>query len=235
MNDISRPSAPFSKPVKKAPLTEPTPFQIGVVNIENKIIEKIILDQQLWGVSSHADLISRAVQAEQAAWRQNSKKTKNRGAVSGGGRKPWRQKGTGRARVGSIRSPIWRGGGVIFGPTGKENYRKAMNKKEFQLAFLGVLNQFWFQKNLIILQNWAMENPSTKNAIAILQQFKLDVKSTKALLVIPDEHFSLALSLRNLKNYRLTTPQNLSIYDLLNANKLIVWQKSLPLMKERFF
>lgn len=206
-------------------------FNINIIDKTNKIIDNIKLNEKVWGTSASSELISFVVVAEQSAKRQGTKKVKERGEVSGSGKKPWKQKGTGRARAGSIRSPIWRGGGITFGPTGKENYVKKVNKKVHRKALLGCLNQVFFNDRLIILKEFNLKKPSTSEIKKISNN--LNIIKSKKLFVIDFEDKNLYLSLRNVKNYKVVSFDNLTIFDLLNVDKVIIFEKMLRKIEER--
>ena len=146
-----------------------------------------------------------------------------RGEVRGGGKKPWRQKGTGRARAGSSRSPIWRKGGIVFGPTGNENYKISQNKKEHALALKSALTLKAQAKDIIVIDELNFEAPSTKAAVEVLS--KVNAKA-KTLIVISEENDNLVASARNIPGVIVVKTNNLSVYDILNSDSVVFTKES---------
>jgi large subunit ribosomal protein L4 len=175
-------------------------------------------------------IVHRALVRQLANARQGTVSTKTRSEVRGGGRKPWRQKGTGRARAGSNRSPLWRGGGVIFGPKPRD-YSQKMNRKERRLAlrtaFQGRLD------DLVVVENFAsqLSQPKTKDLLAALARWDVDA-SQKVLLIVADQDENVWLSARNVQSLRLILATNLNVFDLLNADKVVVTADALEKIKE---
>jgi len=155
--------------------------------------------------------------------RQATAKTLTRGEVSGGGKKPWRQKGTGRARAGSSRSPIWRKGGIVFGPTGNENYKISQNKKEHALALRSALTLKAQAKDVIVVEELNFEAPSTKAAVEVLT--KINAKA-KTLIVIASDNDNLVASARNIPGVIVVKTNNLSVYDILNSDSVVFTKES---------
>jgi large subunit ribosomal protein L4 len=147
--------------------------------------------------------------------------TKTKGEVSGGGKKPWRQKGTGRARAGSIRSPLWRGGGVIFGPRRDRNFKVKINKKTKRLAFLMALSEKVKNKGLLLLENFNLETPKTKLVSGLLK--KLPIKSKRVLIVFPkrQETKNMSLAARNITNVEQADLGSLNLLDLLKSGTIL--------------
>lgn len=175
-------------------------------------------------------IVHRALVRQLANARQGTVSTKTRSEVRGGGRKPWRQKGTGRARAGSNRSPLWRGGGVIFGPKPRD-YSQKMNRKERRLAlrtaFQGRMD------DLVVVQNFAsqLDKPKTKDLLAALTRWGVD-PSQKILMIVADQDENVLLSARNVQSLRLILATNLNVFDLLNADKVVVTADALEKIKE---
>ncbi|VEP16454.1 50S ribosomal subunit protein L4 [Hyella patelloides LEGE 07179] len=175
-------------------------------------------------------IVHRALVRQMAMARQGTASSKTRSEVRGGGRKPWRQKGTGRARAGSSRSPLWRGGGVIFGPKPRD-FSVKMNKKERRLAlktaFVARL------EDSIVVENFAEQitKPKTKEVIAALERWGLD-STSKILLIVTDIPENLHLSTRNISNVKLLKAGNLNVYDLLNAKQIVVTTGALAKIQE---
>nr|YP_009297515.1 ribosomal protein L4 [Erythrotrichia carnea]AOM66858.1 ribosomal protein L4 [Erythrotrichia carnea] len=179
-------------------------------------------------------VVHRALVAQRFQKRRVIASTKIRSEVRGGGRKPWKQKGTGRARAGSNRSPLWRGGGVIFGPRNTINYVKKINQKENQLAIKTIL---FNKKNVTkVVENFEdkfEQSPSTKNIIKALEQWDVS-KNQKVLIICNNKTINLYLSIRNLKNVDLINCRSLNTIDLLNAKSIIITSDSLPIIEELY-
>lgn len=165
---------------------------------------------------------------QRASLRQGTHAVKNRSAVSGGGKKPWRQKGTGRARQGSIRSPQWRGGGIVFGPTPR-SYSYRINKKVSRLAIKSVLAQKLADKDLIVVDGLAFDQPKTKDFAAALAALKVN---EKALVVLEDGNDNAALAARNLPNVKTIAADGINVLDVVDYNKLILTQSALQKIEE---
>lgn len=178
--------------------------------------KKVNLNGDVFGVEPNNQVMFDAVQVYQANMRQATAKTKTRSEVSGGGKKPWRQKGTGRARAGSSRSPIWVGGGTVFGPTGNQNYKLSMNKKAHALALKSALSVKVAEKNLVLVDTF--NTAKTKDFANCLEALKVE---GKALVVLAEENEVVARSARNLPGVKVVLANNVCVYDLLNADKLV--------------
>jgi large subunit ribosomal protein L4 len=194
-------------------------MKISVVDTKGASVKEIELKDSVWNIEPHNQAIYDAVVAQQASLRQGTKKVKTRAEVRGGGRKPWKQKGTGRARQGSIRAPQWRGGGVAFGPTPDINYKKAINKKVKQLAIRSALSIKAREKNLVVIEKFAFTKPSTKEMIKVLSSVKADGKS---LIVTNEVEEIVNKSSNNLEGVKSLNFQKMNIFDILKANKLVV-------------
>ena len=142
---------------------------IDVLNQTGTKVEEVELNKDVFGVKANDSVVYDAIQVYMSNCRQATAKTKKRDEVSGGGRKPWRQKGTGRARQGSIRSPQWRGGGIVFGPTGEQNYKIKQNRKEARLALKSVLSEKVKNDDLVLINEIKYEKPQTKNVVEMLR------------------------------------------------------------------
>ena len=191
-------------------------MNLKVYSQDGNEVSTLSVSKEVFGVEVNEQVMFDAVMTYLANRRQATAKTKNRSEVSGGGKKPWRQKGTGRARAGSTRSPIWVGGGKIFTPTGNQNYKIKQNKKEHELALKSALS-LKAKKDLIVLDKLSV-NGKTKEVVAMLNAFK--VVDEKTLLVTSD---SLVLQgSNNIENVLTRSVENISVYDLLNSSKLIM-------------
>jgi len=175
-------------------------------------------------------IVHRALVRQTTNARQGTASTKTRAEVRGGGRKPWRQKGTGRARAGSIRSPLWRGGGVIFGPKPKD-FNLKMNRKERRLALRTAFSSR--AEDLIVVENFAEElsRPKTKEIVAALERWGVEDVS-KILLILPEISENIYLSTRNLSKVKLLKATNLNIYDVLEADKIVTTTEALAQIQE---
>lgn len=177
-------------------------------------------------------IIHRALIKQLSNKRQSTANTKTRSEVKGGGKKPWKQKGTGRARAGSIRSPLWKGGGVIFGPK-RKHYNKKINKKEKQLALRTLIyNKF---KHTLVTEDLAknIKKPDTKSTLKIIKKLGIEIeKQTKILIIVATKNHNFHLSLRNLPNIELITANQLNILALLKANKIIITIDALDKISE---
>jgi large subunit ribosomal protein L4 len=170
-----------------------------------------------------------AVQVAQANARQSNAKTKTKSEVAGSGIKPWKQKGTGRARAGMKRSPIWVGGGITFGPTGKENHSLAQNKKQYRLAFRSALSEKFLDKKLMIVDNLTFKDAKTKNALDAIKALKL---TGKILLVGETSNEFVALAVRNLTKVSYVTRDQLSAIDVIKADFIVLAQPTITKIEE---
>ena len=186
------------------------------------------LNADIFGIEPNNDVVFEAVVMQRASMRQGTHAVKNRSAVHGGGRKPWRQKGTGRARQGSIRSPQWRGGGIVFGPTPR-SYAYSIPKKMRRLALKSVLSQKVLDESLVVVDEFKFETPKTKDFAQSLS--KLNVEK-KALLVLEEDNESAVLAARNLSNVKIVEPTGINVLDIMNSDKLVITQKALSQVEE---
>ncbi|MDX9744706.1 MAG: 50S ribosomal protein L4 [Arcobacteraceae bacterium] len=203
--------------------------KVALLNIKGEKIKDINLEDKVWGIEPNDSVIYDAVVLARASERQGSHDTKTRAEVRGGGRKPWKQKGTGNARQGSIRSPQWKGGGIVFGPTPNVNYTKKMNRKERKLAIRSMLSYKVLDKNLSILDSLKLENNKTKTFLGIMKNLKLS-KST--LFVTKDLEEELLLSSRNVKGIKVILPTEMNVLDLASYENLVVTEEALKVIEE---
>ena len=221
-------------------------MELKVYNQEGKETGKIKLPAGLFDLKWNPDLVHQVMVAMQANQRKIIAHTKTRAEVRGGGRKPWRQKGTGRARHGSIRSPIWRGGGITFGPRKEKVYSQKINKKMKRKALFTALSQKARDNEILILDDLKLKNPKTKEAAAILKSLskikgfeKLSPapsasrrgKKNAALILIKDKNENLKRSFRNLPGVLLNEARNLNLLDILTYKYLIFPKSSLEVFK----
>lgn len=199
-----------------------------VVDYSGKEIGEVSLDKFVFGLSEeeqNAYAVQAAVKTYLANRRQATAKTKNRSEVSGSGKKLWKQKGTGRARMGNIRSPLWRHGGVVFGPRGNQNYKLKLNKKVNDLAVRSALSDKALNKELIVLTMAPFESNKTKDFAKALEAINGGEKKT--LIVLGDLDANLILAARNLHNVKLTDASDMSVYDIVDAQSLIILENAL--------
>lgn len=189
---------------------------------------EVTLSDAIFGIEPNKSVVYDAVTMQRASLRQGTHDVKNRSEVRGGGRKPWRQKGTGRARQGSIRSPQWVGGGVVFGPTPR-SYSYKLPKKVRRLALKSVLSSKALENELVVVEGLAFDAPKTKEFRQVL--LNLDVNE-KALVVVENDNQFAALSARNLPGVKVIAPDNVNVLDVISYNKLILTQSALTQVEE---
>jgi large subunit ribosomal protein L4 len=194
--------------------------------------KKVKLDETIFTTRFNEALVHQSVRAEQAARRRGTAATKTRGMVSGGGAKPWRQKGTGRARAGSNRSPIWTGGGVVFGPQPR-SYTFKVNRKEQRAALRSALSLHAERGSLAVLDTSVFSVPKTKQAFDLLDDWAPPVQAGSTLVVLAAEDANAALSFRNLKRVAVLTHENVGVADLLGAATLVISQPALDALTAR--
>ena len=192
---------------------------------ENGTVE---LNDAIWAVEPNENVVFDAVVMQRASLRQGTHAVKNRSAVSGGGRKPWRQKGTGRARQGSIRSPQWRGGGIVCGPTPR-SYAYKLPKKVRRLAIKSVLSQKVLDGDLVVVDGLSFDAPKTKAFLNVLDGIKVN---DKALVVLEDGNDVAAKAARNLPNVKVVPAEGINVLDAVNYKKLILTQSALQKIEE---
>jgi large subunit ribosomal protein L4 len=194
--------------------------------------KKAKLDDAAFGASFSGPLVHQSVRAEQAARRRGTAATKTRGMVSGGGAKPWRQKGTGRARAGSSRSPVWTGGGTVFGPQPR-SYTFKVNRKEQRAALRSALSLHAERGSLAILDSSSFTAPKTRQALDLLEDWGPRSKTLPALVVLGPEESSAALSFRNLERVAIAAPADVGVTELLGAASLLISQSALDELTAR--
>ena len=201
-----------------------------VKNWQGEEVSETSLELKVAKDESAAHIVHRALVRQMAMARQGTASSKTRSEVRGGGRKPWRQKGTGRARAGSSRSPLWRGGGVIFGPKPRD-FGGKINKKERRLALRTAFSSCL--ESAVVVENFAEEitTPKTKEVISALGRWGVD-SSSKVLLIVTEISEALHLSTRNVVNIKLLKAGNLNVYDLLNAQQVVVTTDALTKIQE---
>jgi large subunit ribosomal protein L4 len=207
-------------------------MKYDVFDQSGKKIGESILPKEVFDVKMNPDLIHQVVVSQMANRRKVIAHTKDRGEVRGGGRKPWRQKGTGRARAGSIRSPLWRGGGVTFGPRKERVFKKEIPKKMKRLALFMVLSTKAKNNFLILLDKLKQETAKTKEISNILK--KLPLKEKNSLIVLPEMDKKIILATRNLPKIKTIQAKDLNPLDLLSFKYLIIPKESVKIIKETF-
>ena len=200
---------------------------VSVYNMEGKEVGTIELNDAVFGVEVNEHLVHMAVVQQLANNRQGTQKAKTRSEVSGGGRKPWRQKGTGHARQGSTRAPQWTGGGVVFAPTPR-SYEIKLNKKERRLALKSALTSRVQENKLIVLDELKLDAPKTKDMQKVLDALKVN----KALVVLKDKDENVVLSTRNIPNVVTALTNTINVYDVLKYNTLILTKDSVAAIEE---
>jgi large subunit ribosomal protein L4 len=206
-----------------------TGLSVNVLGLDGKKVADLSLNPEVFSIEPHTQSMFDAVLNAQSNARQANAKTKTRAEVSGSGIKPWKQKGTGRARAGAKQSPIWVGGGVAFGPTGNENYRRSQNKKQYRLALRSALSQKFLDKKLIVVDTVTLSAPKTKDAVALLGALSV---SGKVMFILDQFDENFALSVRNLNTVLAVSRQNMSVLDLVNADFVVMTQASVKAIEE---
>ena len=210
-------------------MAEKKSVSVKVYNQAGEEVSKLSLDAKVFGVEPNNQAMFDAVQVYQANSRQGTAKTKVRHEVSGGGKKPWRQKGTGRARAGSTRSPIWVGGGTVFGPVGNQNWKISQNKEEHRVALRSALS-LKVKDGLVVIDEFKFDEIKTKKFVEVLENLNLD--SAKVLVVDEELSDNLVKSANNVGFVKLVAPCNVSVYDLLNADGLLITKGAIKKLEE---
>lgn len=199
---------------------------LKVMDQNGKDSGEVTLNDKVFGIEPNNNVVFEAIIRQRAGKRQGTSKVKNRSAVRGGGKKPWRQKGTGRARQGSIRAPQWRGGGTVFGPTPR-SYAYTMPRKQRRLAIKSVLSQKLIDNDLIVLDKLTMSAPKTKELVSMLNSLNADGK----VLIVTDDN-NVQLSARNLAKVKAVPVNGLNVEDAVNYGKLILSQDAVKKIEE---
>ena len=204
-------------------------ISVAVYSQAGEKLSSVSLNSEVFGVEENKQVMHDAVLVYQANMRQDTAKTKKRDEVSGGGKKPWRQKGTGRARAGSTRSPIWVGGGTVFGPTGAQNHKIAQNRKEHKLALKCAYSNVVKEKSLLVVDEFKFDTIKTKAVVKMLKDLNAD---GKVLIVLKDIDDNLILSAQNIRNVVVTAVDNVSVYDLMYFDKVVMDKDTVKLVEE---
>ena len=200
---------------------------VSVYNMEGKEVGTMDLSDAVFGVEVNEHLVHLAVVQQLANNRQGTQKAKTRSEVSGGGRKPWRQKGTGHARQGSTRAPQWTGGGVVFAPTPRD-YTIRLNKKEKRLALKSVLTSKVQENKLIVVDELKFDEIKTKNFVNVMN----NLKAEKALVVLNENDANVVLSARNIPTVKTALTNTINVYDILKYNTLILTKDAVATIEE---
>ena len=200
---------------------------VPVYSLAGEKVSDLSLDASVFGVEENKQVVYDAIKVYQANMRQDTAKTKKRDEVSGGGKKPWRQKGTGRARAGSSRSPNWVGGGTVFGPTGVQNHKLQQNRKEHRLALRVAYSSK--VKELVVVDKFNVSKVSTKEFAKTL---KVLGATGKVLLVLSEDNEKLIKSSANIATLVMTSVDNVSVYDLLYFDHILTDEKTIKLVEE---
>ena len=192
--------------------------KVNVIDLKGEKVKDLTINDEIWKNEGNDIVLKKAIRLQLDSLRQGTADTKGRSEVSGGGRKPYRQKGTGNARQGSIRAPHYRGGGIVFGPTPR-SYSFKTNRKERRLALKTALSEKFAEKNLIVVDSLVLESVKTKDAIKLLETLKL---TGKVLFVSAGDAENLYLATRNLGNVAVIMADELNVYDIVNADTLVM-------------
>lgn len=201
---------------------------VAVYNVEGKKVGEMELSAEIFGIEVNKHVLHDVVVMQLANRRAGTASTKTRGLIRGGGRKPWKQKGTGRARQGSIRSPHWVGGGTVFGPHPR-SYAYKLPKKVRRLAMKSALSSKVLAGEIIILDQISMEAPKTKEITKVLDNLKVD---NKALFVLDQENVNVEKSARNIPGVKAITTSSINVYDILKHDKLVVTKDAITQLEE---
>jgi len=207
-------------------------MKFDLYNQNGEVTGSTVLPKEIFEVEFNADLVHQIVVSLMANARQISAHAKTRGEVRGGGKKPWRQKGTGRARAGSSRSPIWKGGGVTHGPRNDRVFEREIPKKMRRKALFMVLSEKAKSKTLVVLDKIELEKGKTKEMVATLK--KLPCKESKTLIAMPNYDKKVFLASRNIKKTAIEDARNLNVLDLLNSKYLVVTKESIKTIEKTF-
>lgn len=201
--------------------------KVALYDMQGSQVGDIDLNEEVFGIKPNESVVHEAVVMQLASLRQGTSSTKSRGEVRGGGRKPWRQKGTGRARVGTIRSPLWRGGAITFGPKPRD-YSYTIPKKKRRLALKSVLSAKVQDGEIIVLEDLQFAQPKTKEMVALLKNFD----ASKALVITLNEDENVIKSARNIPGVTSLSATGLNVYDVIYHDKLIITKDAVAKVEE---
>ena len=203
--------------------------KVELLNLKGEKVKDINLNEEIFGITPNKAVLNDAIILTMASLRQGTHKTKNRSEVSGGGRKPWRQKGTGRARQGSIRAVQWVGGGNYGTPVPRD-YSKKQNRKERRLALKSALSDKALEKAIMVVENISLSTPKTKEMLSLLEALK--VADKKVLLVVKEFDDNLILASRNLQNVVLILAEEINVLDLVGTDVMLITEEALKTVEE---
>ena len=204
-------------------------MKIDIYNISGKVVDKMTTDVKVFNVELNPSLIRQAVLSELTNLRQGTHSSKNRSAVRGGGKKPWKQKGRGVARAGTIRSPLWKGGGVVFGPE-PHSYSQKLPKKMSKHARRSVLSRKLHDKELIVLEHISFDTKKTSDFILFMKNF--NILGKKTLILVDSFQENLILSSRNIRNVFIENVKSVSVYDLLDSEIILTDKNGINLFSK---
>ncbi len=203
-------------------------LKLDVYNVDGKKVSDVEVKEEVFGIVPNETVVHSVVVNYLANQRQGTQSTKTRAEVSGGGKKPWRQKGTGRARQGSIRAPHWIKGGIALGPKPR-SYSYRVNRKEKQLAVRSVLSSKLAEENIVVIDKLELSEIKTKNMVKVLNNLKVEGKT---LILLPEANKNVQYSSRNIEGVRSRVVNSINAYELLNCNKLVLTLDSLKKIEE---
>jgi len=207
-------------------------MKVDTYNLKGEKISQTLLPKEIFDIKMNLDLVHQVVLSQQSNRKQITAHTKTREEARGGGKKPWRQKGTGRARHGSIRSPIWKGGGVTFGPRKEKNTEKIIPKKIRRKALFMVLSSKAKENDILVLDDFKIEKPKTKPMAELFN--KLFLGNGSGLVVLADNNKNIIKSIRNIKKIMIMNAKDLNALDLLNYKYLVLEKEAISVIKETF-
>ena len=202
--------------------------KLSVLNVKGEKKNDISLNKELWAIEPNDAVLYDAITLSRNSLRQGTASTKTRSEVSGGGAKPWRQKGTGRARQGSTRAPHWRHGGIVFGPHPRD-YDKKMNRKERRLALKSALAYKAIDNELVVIDAFKLESAKTKEVVSVLENLKV---SKNVLIVVDELDENMVLATRNLSNVILLEASEINVLDIISADYMVVTEKAIKMIEE---
>ena len=203
-------------------------MKISVKNLNGEKVKDLTLNDSVWNIETNEDCLKKSIKLQQAATRQGTAKAKTRSEVSGGGRKPWKQKGTGRARAGSSRSPLWRGGGIVFGPTPRD-YTFKINKKERTIALKSALTEIAKEKALVVVDKIELASLKTSEAKNIIKSLNL---AGNILFVTNDDNENLFMACRNLGYTNVLLVDEINVLDLVYADYVVIEEAAVKTLEE---
>jgi len=205
--------------------------KVTVYNLEGKAVEEIELNPEFFDIAMNEELVTQVLRVQRANAREAIAHTKTRGEVSGGGKKPWKQKGTGRARHGSIRSPLWIGGGITFGPRSDRNFSLKINKKMKKKALLMTLSEKARDGQLMIVDSFVLPEAKTKRAVSMLKNLKI---TTSALFALGAKNEGIRRAVANVKKVNTLLADSLNVEDVLVAKTLVIEKSALPIIEKTY-